>query len=82
MSREPVLITSAVTAAILGALGLLAIFGLDVSQETQDKIVTGVASIVGALFVLAPLVRNLVYAPASVEKIEAGAQPQAADTIA
>lgn len=79
MNREPAVLIGAFTAFTTGVIGLLVAFGVDVSQETQEKVITGAVSIIGAIFVIVPFIRQTVYSPASAEKIDAGAQPRAAD---
>lgn len=79
MQREPVIYTTAFTSLVIALFTIAALFGLDVSGETQEKIMTAGASIIGALVVLTPLIRQLVYSPASAKQIERGAQPAPMD---
>lgn len=79
MSREPIAISGAVASLIVALFTIAAVFGLDISSDTQEKILTGAVSIVGALLVLVPFFRSMVYSPASAKQIEQGAQPAPMD---
>lgn len=79
MQREPIVYTTAFTSLIVALFTIAALFGLDVSGDTQEKVLTAGASIIGALVVLTPMIRQLVYSPASAKQIEQGAQPAPMD---
>lgn len=69
MKTEPATIITSVTALIVAVFGLVAAFGLDISPETQKAVLGVVSPTVALIFLLGPIIRNYVYAPATVEKI-------------
>lgn len=79
MKREPAVIVSTVTAFLAAILGLGYAFGADITEEQKNAVIGAVAPLVAVIFLLGPIVRSFVYSPASVEKIEAGAEPLAAE---
>ena len=74
MEKEPARIIGAITGAATAIIALLVAFGLDLTQEQQ-------AAILGVVAVVAPVVagvviRQHVYPPATVDRIEARAVEQ------
>lgn len=57
---EPALLTGLVSALVLGGLGTLTAFGLDISAELQARIMSGTISAVGVAILVAVIVRQFV----------------------
>lgn len=57
---EPALLTGLVTALVLGSIGTLTAFGLNISTEMQTRIMSGTVSGVGVALVVAVIVRMFV----------------------
>ena len=71
MDKEPAVIVSSVTALVTALIGLLVAFGLDISPATRQAIIAVIAPAVAVIFLLGPVVRQMVYSPHSVEQITA-----------
>jgi hypothetical protein len=55
---NPVIIATSITGVVTAVLGALAAFGLDISSGERDAILACIVPIVGALFVLGPIVQS------------------------
>lgn len=66
--REPALIVSAIVAFLTETFGLAIAFGIDISDSQQKAIVGTVTAAATVIVLLGPIVRGLVYAPATVQK--------------
>lgn len=73
MRREPTVYIAAFTSLIVALVGILTIFGLNVSPDTQDKIVTAVTAAITAIVLIAPVIRGFVYSPDAHDKAVEGA---------
>lgn len=67
--KEPAVIVSTITAAIVAVLGLLAAFGLSISDSTRDAILGAVAPLVAVILLLGPVIRQMVYSPHTTQAI-------------
>lgn len=81
LKAEPAVIVSTLTAVVTAIIGLLVAFGIDVSEEQKNAIITAIGAIVPMIFLTGVIIRQTVYSPATVEKIadaqyRAGTPPQ------
>lgn len=72
MQREPAVVVSTVTAFLTALFAVAVAFGLDLAPERQRAILAAVAPCVAIIFLVGPLVRRFVYAPATVARLEGG----------
>ena len=72
MQREPAIVVSTVTAFLTALFAVAVALGLDVTPERQRAILAAVAPCVAIIFLVGPLVRRFVYAPATVAELAAG----------
>lgn len=63
MQREPSTLISMVTAALTAVLGVLAAFGLDVSDAQRNAILAAVGPLVLVIAALGPIIRAFVVSP-------------------
>lgn len=75
MRREPAFVVSTITAFLTALFAVAIAFGVDLSPEKREAILAAVAPCVAIIFLLGPLIRRFVYAPATVETIEAVPEP-------
>lgn len=70
MDKEPALYVGAITAFLTTAIGLGAAFGLDISEEQRNAVISCVAPTVGLIILMAAIIRQLVWSPSSVQKLK------------
>lgn len=73
MQREPAVIISTVTAAFASAIGLAIAFGIDISDEQRDAMLSTLGAMIPLLLLVGPIIRQFVYSPRSVENKVAAA---------
>lgn len=71
---EPARLVSTVTAVLTALFGVVAAFGLPVSEGQQNAILGAVTPIVAAIFLMGEIIRGQVYAPDTVEDIKESAE--------
>ena len=71
LSTEPAVLISTISSFLLALFTLLAVFGLDLDEETR----TAIVGLVGPLvtLILGFVIRSKVFAPATVARLEAEA---------
>lgn len=70
-NKEPVLLGTAVVQLIVALIALLASWGIDMSDAQQDALWQSLAAFSVVLWMVAPVIRQHVWSPASVEKLQA-----------
>ena len=79
MEKEPAVIISSISSFLLAGFTLLAVFGFDVDEETRTAIVGIVGPVV--TLILGFVIRSKVFAPATVERLEAEAAAAALGVV-
>lgn len=81
IKAEPAVIVSTVTAAITAAIGLLVAFGADITDTQRNALIAAVAPLVAVIFLMGPIIRQLVYAPKTTQAIANNAAATGNPTI-
>lgn len=80
MSTEPTRIIGYVTTAVTALIGLLVAFGVDISDEQKNALLTAIGAFVPVAIVMVELIRNFVVSPASAGEAVAIAKTEHPDT--
>jgi hypothetical protein len=69
VSKEPAVIVSTITAFATALIGALAAFGLNISKEQQDAILSTLAAAFAVILVLGPIIRTFVFSPNTTQNL-------------
>lgn len=78
LRTEPAVVISTVTAVLTALIGVGLAFGLDISKERQDALLSSIGPLTGVIFLLGPIIRTFVYSPNSTDKLVTSATRQEA----
>lgn len=71
LQKEPAVIITTITSAATALIGLVVAFGINVSDDQQKAILGFLGAFCTLLLVLGPVIRQFVYAPATVKQVKA-----------
>ena len=81
IKAEPAVIVSTITAALVALSGVVVAFGANLTDTQQNAMIGAVAPLVAVIFVLGPIIRQLVYAPNTTQAIANNAAATGNPTI-